>query len=197
MPMTPNEKNESRFARSSMAICKGVFCSSTCGCRGSAHGLRSQIQRATYILHHLKDDSKLGIFAGAHNDPAPVAYMHVSVQPTGQRYDRASVKWDVPFRTKVPMKAIQCLSPSAFPPPSPCVSSPSPRSHSSVFFLLGRVSPVSADSSISSATEVIRRISAGIRSPTEKVTRSPGSRALASGARDCPFLSRFSTGATV
>jgi hypothetical protein len=91
---------------------------------------------------------------------------------------------DVPLLTKVPMKAIQCLSPRALPPPSPCVSSPSPRSQILIFFLLGLVSPVRADSSISSATEVIKRISAGIRSPTENVTRSPGRRALARGERD-------------
>jgi len=35
---------------------------------------------------------------------------------------------------------------------------------------------------------VINLISAGIRSPTENVTRSPGRRAFASGARDWPFL---------
>jgi hypothetical protein len=95
---------------------------------------------------------------------------------------------DVPLLTRVPMNAIQCLSPKALPPPSPCVSSPSPRSHILTFFLLGRVSPVRADSSISSDTEVINLISAGIRSPTENVTRSPGRRALARGARDWPLL---------
>ncbi len=86
------------------------------------------------------------------------------------------------------MKAIQCLSPRAFPPPSPRVSSPSPRSQTSVFFRAGRVSPVRADSSISRETASIRRMSAGTRSPTEKVTRSPGKRALASGVRGRPSL---------
>ena len=94
----------------------------------------------------------------------------------------------IPLRTRVPMKAMQCLSPNALPPPSPCVSSPSPLSHCSVFFLDGRVSPVNADSSISSDTAVIRRMSAGILSPTENVTRSPGKRVLARGESACPFL---------
>ncbi len=89
------------------------------------------------------------------------------------------------------MNAMQCLSPRAFPPPSPCVSSPSPFSHAIVFLRAVRVSPVRADSSISSDTAVMSRISAGIRSPTEKVTRSPGNRVLASGVNGWPFLQRL------
>jgi hypothetical protein len=104
--------------------------------------------------------------------------------PNSVSFQHPQWRRDVPLLTKVPMKAIQCLSPRALPPPSPCVSSPSPRSQILIFFLLGLVSPVRADSSISSATEVIKRISAGIRSPTENVTRSPGRRALARGERD-------------
>ena len=99
----------------------------------------------------------------------------------GGKGHRLSSRLHSPLLTSVPMNAIQCLSPSAFPPPSPCVSSPSPLSHISVFFRAGRVSPVRADSSISSETADMSRMSAGIRSPTEKVTRSPGKSAFASG----------------
>ena len=95
---------------------------------------------------------------------------------------------DVPLRTRVPIKATQCLSDRPFPPPSPCASSPSPSEQISAFFLAGLVSPVKADSSISRETAEIIRISAGIRSPTEKVTRSPGTSVLARGEMGRPLL---------
>ena len=128
-----------------------------------------------YILHHGENHPKLCVFTSPNDDSRSVT---LDQHRTPDKNDL-----DVPLRTNVPMKAIQCLSPKAFPPPSPCVSSPSPRSHCSVFFLAGLVSPVNADSSISSDTAVISRISAGIRSPTENVTRSPGNKVLARGVR--------------
>jgi hypothetical protein len=174
-PMTPNENSDNRFARSSMANCSGVRCSSTCW-------------SALYLRYHHALTSCIISKTTPNSVSFPVPTTIPDPCPTLSAESIILVETNIPLLTRVPMKAIQCLSPSAFPPPSPCVSSPSPLSHIWVFFLLGRVSPVKADSSISRATEVIKRMSAGIRSPTEKVTRSPGRRAFASGARDCPFL---------
>lgn len=170
-PITPNEKRDKRLARSSIASWRGVLCSSTYNISFSSRS--AAIPLTSCIISKTTPNSvsfpvPMTIPEPCPSDQRPIIY----------------TRMNVPLLTRVPMKAIQCLSPNAFPPPSPCVSSPSPLSQILIFFLLGLVSPVKADSSISSATEVMSRISAGIRSPTEKVTKSPGRRALARGERD-------------
>lgn len=93
-----------------------------------------------------------------------------------------------PFLTSVPMKAMHDLSLS----PSPPFFAPSCElmsgTHASVPLRAGLVSPVSALSSTSSSTAEMSRTSAGTRSPTAKVTRSPGTSVLASRVSGCESL---------
>lgn len=80
-----------------------------------------------------------------------------------------------PLRTSVPMNATLLRSAMGKPPaPTPCSVM------ASVCLRAGLVSPVRADSSISRPCACVRRMSAGMRSPVWNVTRSPGTRKLAS-----------------
>lgn len=163
-PITPNEKIDKRFAKSSIDSCKGVFFSSTLG------ELQFKQRKLTSCIIEKMTPNSVSF-------PVPTTIPEPWPEISTEK------DLDVPLRTSVPINAMQCLSPNAFPPPSPCVSSPSPRSHISTFFLAGRVSPVSADSSISNDIAEMSRMSAGIRSPTENVTRSPGKSVFARGVR--------------
>lgn len=105
-------------------------------------------------------------------DPRPYALHSTTNRWIGERSD-------APFRTSVPMYAIQVRSASATESPDglPAVFS---YKHISVPFLLASVSPVRLLSSISRSIEKTIRMSAGIRSPVENVTMSPGTSSLAS-----------------
>jgi hypothetical protein len=93
----------------------------------------------------------------------------------------------LPFLTKVPIYAIHVLSASATGSPTLA-----PPSNGQVVenFLRASVSPVRLLSSISRSTESIIRISAGIRSPVENLTRSPGT---SSFAKTCIVLASLLT----
>ena len=92
----------------------------------------------------------------------------------------------LPLLTRVPIKATLLRSLIGNPPtPPPC--------RTSIDFFAGWVSPVKADSSISREWATVRRRSAGIRSPVEKVIRSPGTSTLASWVDLWPSLRHDST----
>lgn len=93
----------------------------------------------------------------------------------------------LPFLTKVPIYAIHVLSASATG--SPILAPPS-NGQVVENFLRASVSPVRLLSSISRSTESIIRISAGIRSPVENLTRSPGT---SSFAKTCIVLASLLT----
>ena len=133
--------------------------------RQLVHAVLERCPSLLNILHHTKDDTELGLDSGRNDDTHTTAWGWLSIDCQQERKEHA------PFRTNVPIYAMDALS---------AISVPS--AHGAGSFLRVVVSPVKLLSSISrSAAERMRR-SAGIRSPVQKVTRSPGT---ASFARRC------------
>src|ERR1700733_12830114 len=92
------------------------------------------------------------------------------------KYDQGHID-SIPFRTSVPMKATEDRSPSG-----------TPGVQGSVIFRTTSASPVKLDSSTSRSTALINRTSAGIRTPTEEETISPGRRLFARTVFCCESL---------
>lgn len=150
----------------------------------------------THILHHGKNDTELRLRSGCDHDTDAASYV------ASVRRDLPHNECHSPFRTRVPIYAIQFLSanatgspcpcPFAYPPiPIPMLSLPLPFTNAlpagprtgpqgSTPFLRAVVSPVKLLSSISRSTALNNRISAGIRSPVVKLTISPGTSSFAS-----------------
>lgn len=125
---------------------------------------------------------------------APVAMTTPDPRPTRlvkSEFTTELRRTGIPFRTNVPIYAIQVLSAST----TGCCSCPSSfeelglsNKQVSAFLLRACVSPVKLLSSISRSMAEIMRMSAGIRSPVEKWTTSPGTISFASIWIVCPSL---------
>lgn len=160
-PITPKDMKDSFLASSSMLSWRGVRFSST-----------------SCIIEKMTPNSVSQPVAITIPEPLPLI-RHKDSCPY------RSHACHIPFRTRVPMKAIQVLSARATASPEALAFS---CWHVAGSFFLASVSPVKLLSSTSRSTVSIRRMSAGIRSPVENLTKSPGTSSFASTCIVSPSL---------